>query len=67
VRWDVQLFFSLLAVLSWEVVEGDNAAFETEFSCTQGVFFTPPTNDTVEVEEGREGRGVMGVRMRMVR
>ena len=66
-RWDAQVFFSVLAVLSWEATEGDNAAFETEFCCTQGVFFTPLAIDTVELEERREGRGVMGVRMRMVR
>jgi hypothetical protein len=66
-RWDAQVFFSVLAVLSWEATEGDNAAFETEFCCTQGVFFTSLAIDTVELEERREGRGVMGVRMRMVR
>jgi len=53
--------------LNWEATEGDNAAFEKEFCCTQGVFFTPFAVDTAELEERREGRGVMEVRMRMVR
>jgi hypothetical protein len=53
--------------LNWEATEGDNAAFEKEFCCTQGVFFTPFAVDTAELEERRGGRGVTGVRMRMVR
>ena len=47
-------------------MEGDNAAYETEFGCTQGASFTPLDRDPAGVEERREGRGVMGVRMRIV-
>ena len=67
VRRDAQLFFSLTAMVSWEAEEGDNAAGETEFCCTQGVPFTALASDTAELGERGEERGRMGVRMRMVR
>ena len=67
VRRDAQLFFSLPAIVGWEAEEGDNAAGETEFSCTQGVPFTALASDTAELGERGEGRGRMGVRIRMVR
>jgi hypothetical protein len=45
----------------------DNAAGEAEFCCTQGVSFTALASDAAELEGRREGREVMGVRIRMVR
>jgi hypothetical protein len=66
-RWAAQLFFPLLAVFNWGAMGGDNAAGEAEFCCTQGVSFAPLASETAEPEERREGRGVMGVRMRMVK
>ena len=68
VRRDVQhLFFFALAVASREAVREDNAAYETEFGCLQGVFVAPPRSDCDEVEGGGSGeRWRMGVRMRMV-
>ena len=64
---EAQLLFPCRVALDREAMEEDNAAGEAEFCCTQGVFFTPLTSDTAELEEGREGREVMGVRMRIVR
>jgi hypothetical protein len=64
---EAQLFFPLLAAFDREAMEEDTAAGESQFCCTQGALFTPLTRDVAELEEGREGRGVIGVRMRMVR
>jgi hypothetical protein len=65
--WDAQLFPFLLAAWGWEAMGGDNAAGEAEFCCTQGVFFTALASDAAELEGTREGRELMGVRIRMVR
>jgi hypothetical protein len=67
VRRDAQLFFSFTAIIDWEAEEGDNAAGETEFCCTQGVPFTALASDTTELGERGERRGRMGVSRRMVR
>jgi hypothetical protein len=65
--WDAQLFFLLLAAFGWEAMGGDDAAGEAGFCCAQRVSFAALTSETAELEGRREGRGVIGVRIRMVR